>query len=270
MKALAIIAAVLAALGLGAVAFVYSGLYDISATDQHLPPTFHAMKKAMERSVERRAKDIAVPDLGSPAQLERGLAIFRSHCVQCHGAPGVAPEPFALALRPLPTPLVRSGRDRGPAYLFWIVKFGIKMTGMPSWEFRMEEDDMWAVVAFLQKLPHLSPAEYQAMRAAPWKRTDAPATGDPDVERGKRAMLQYACVACHQIPGVTGAEVRVGPPLHGVGSRKVIGGVLDNTPENMAQWLRSPPGHAPGTAMPALGVTTRDARDMAAFLATLR
>jgi mono/diheme cytochrome c family protein len=271
MKIAAVLLAVLAVLGLGGVAFVYSGLYDISATDQHLPPTFHAMKKTMERSVERRARDIPVPgDLGSATQLVRGLALFRAHCVQCHGAPGVAPEPFALALRPLPTPLVHSGREREPGYLYWVVKQGIKMTAMPSWEMRMSEDDMWAVVAFMRRLPHLSPAQYAALHAPPLEPADIPATGPPDAQRGKRAMLQYACVACHQIPGVTGAEAAVGPPLHGVGSRKVIGGVLDNTPDNMARWLMAPREYAPGSAMPNLGVTSRDAADMAAYLATLR
>jgi mono/diheme cytochrome c family protein len=270
MKIVLIIAAVLAALGLGAAAFVYSGLYDISATDQHLPPTFHAIRKTMERSVERRAKDIVAPPLGSPAQLERGLAIFRAHCVQCHGAPGVAPEPFALALRPLPTPLVRSGRDREPAYLYWVVRNGIKMTAMPSWEMRMADEDLWAVVAFMRKLPSLSPREYEALEAPRLEHADIAPTGEPDAARGKRALLQYACVACHEIPGVTGAEVRVGPPLHGIGSRQTLGGVLPNTPENMALWLRAPRDHAPGSAMPNLGISTRDARDMAAYLATLR
>jgi mono/diheme cytochrome c family protein len=271
MKIAAIVLAVLAALALGGAAFVYSGLYDVSATDQHLPPTFHAMKKTMERSVERRAKDIAVPaELGTPAQLARGLALFRAHCVQCHGAPGVAPEPFALSMRPLPTPLVHSGREREPAYVYWIVKYGLKMTGMPSWEMRMDEGDLWAVVAFVRKLPSLAPREYEALRAPPVEIADVAPVGEPDAARGKRALLQYACVACHQIPGVTGAEVAVGPPLHGIGSRKVIGGVLDNTPDNMVRWLVAPREHAPGSAMPNLGVTTRDARDMAAYLATLR
>jgi mono/diheme cytochrome c family protein len=261
MKIAAIVLAVLAALGLGGVAFVYSGLYDVSATDQHLPPTFHAMKKTMERSVERRAKDIAVPaGLGTPAQLARGLALFRAHCVQCHGAPGVAPEPF----------VVHSGREREPAYVYWIVKYGLKMTGMPSWEMRMDEGDLWAVVAFVRKLPSLSPREYEALRAPAVEIADIAPVGEPDAARGKRALLQYACVACHQIPGVTGAEVAVGPPLHGIGSRQVIGGVLDNTPDNMVRWLMAPREHSTGTAMPNLGVTARDARDMAAYLATLR
>jgi mono/diheme cytochrome c family protein len=159
---------VLLALSLcGAAAFVYSGLYDISATDQHLAPTYYAIKKTMERSVARRAARIEVPSLGTPAQLERGLTLYRAHCVQCHGAPGVAPEPFALGLTPLPTPLARSGLDRTPAELFWVMKHGIKMTAMPAWEYRMPDEDIWAVVAFVKRLPKLSVPDYMAREAAP-------------------------------------------------------------------------------------------------------
>ena len=146
-------------------AFVWSGLYDISATDQHLAPTYHLIKKTMERSVERRAADIRVPALGAPEQLSRGVALFREHCVQCHGGPGVAPEPFSLGLTPLATPLARSGKDRSPAYLYWVLKEGIKMTGMPAWKYRLDEEELWSVVAFLKVLPLLSPQAYGAMQA---------------------------------------------------------------------------------------------------------
>ncbi len=267
--ALALFALLALAVG-GATAFVDSGLYDISATDQHLAPTYYAIRKAMERSVERRASDIAVPPLGEPKQLERGLSLYREHCVQCHGAPGIAPEPFALGLTPLPTPLARSGKDRNPAHLYWVLKHGIKMTGMPAWEFRMAEQDLWAVVAFLKRLPLLSPRAYKELASAPAQPMAQGASGEADAERGKRALRQYGCIACHEIPGEVGPEARLGPTLHGIGSRLMLGGVLPNSPENMARWLRAPQAFSPHSAMPVLGVTERDARDMAAHLATLR
>jgi mono/diheme cytochrome c family protein len=254
----------------GATAFVYSGLYDISATDNHLAPTYHVIRKAMERSVARRAADIDVPPLGAPAQLERGLALYRAHCVQCHGAPGVAPEPFALGLTPLATPLARSGKDRTPAQLFWVVKHGIKMTGMPAWEFRFTDEDIWAVVSFLQRLPLLSVAEYQALQAPPPLPAAPPVAGKPDLERGRRALEQFGCIGCHEIPGAVGPEARLGPTLHGIGSRSMLGGVLPNSFDNMVLWLRAPQSFSRHSAMPTLGVTERDARDMAAYLATLK
>ncbi len=89
-------------------------------------------------------------------------------------------------------------------------------------------------------------------------------------ERGRDAMRKYGCQSCHTIPGVTGARALVGPPLNGIAGRSFIGGVLTNSPDNMMAWLRDPPAHAPRTAMPNLGVTEKDARDMTAYLYTLR
>lgn len=271
MKRFLLHAAILAALG-GVVAFAIAalGLYDISATDQHLRPTYHLLRLGMDRSVALRARNLQPPPMDDPRRIARGADLFRDHCVQCHGGPGVAPEPFALALRPHATPLARSGLERSPQHLFWVVKHGIKMTGMPAWEYRFPEEDLWSVVAFVKHLPSLTPAQYQALPRTPAPPPAVAATAAPDPARGRKALEQYACIACHEIPGLVGPEARLGPTLHGIGSRKVLGGVLENTPENMATWLRTPQTIAPGTAMPNLGVTERDARDMAAHLATLR
>ena len=84
----------------------HAGVYDISATDQHLAPTYWVLDTGMRRTVKQRAAEIAVPDLGQPRQIERGLALYRQHCVQCHGAPGLAPESFALGMTPAPANLV--------------------------------------------------------------------------------------------------------------------------------------------------------------------
>ncbi len=88
--------------------------------------------------------------------------------------------------------------------------------------------------------------------------------------RGREALRSYGCMSCHAIPGVRGADALVGPPLAGIASRSYIGGVLSNTPEHMIQWLRNPPAIDSKTAMPNMNVTERDARDMAAYLYTLR
>ena len=275
MKRLLAHFAIFLALGVvGAAVVVWGGLYDISATDEHLRPTFVMLKKALERSVERRAKDIVVPPLGDAAQVREGARIFELHCVQCHGGPGVAPEPFALALRPLATPLARSGLDRDARFLYWVVRNGIKMTGMPAWEFRLDETQMWSVVAFVKQLPALSPADYATLvRSARQTTQPAPvaASQEPlDRERGRKALEQYGCVGCHEIPRMVGPEARLGPTLHGIASRKVLAGLLDNTPENLVRFIREPQRVKPGSAMPDLGVTERDARDMAAHMATFR
>ena len=254
----------------GGAGFVWSGLYDISATDQHLPPTYQLIELMMRRSVERRGANIPVPELGGEARLVRGLALYRRHCVQCHGAPGVAPEPFALGMTPLPAPLVQTGREWSPGELFWVIKHGIKMTGMPAWKFRLGDEEIWALVAFMRgQLPYVTPAQYRALPDVKAEQSP-PALREPDPARGREALQQYACVACHRIPGVTGPEARVGPPLEGIGSRQMLAGVLPNSPDNMVRWIRFPHELSPLGAMPGLGVSERDARDIAAYLATLK
>lgn len=92
--------------------------------------------------------------------------------------------------------------------------------------------------------------------------------GNP--ENGKLLLRQFACGSCHSIPGVANADGKVGPPLKGVAQRVYLGGVLPNTPENMASFIRAPHEAAPRTAMPDLGVSEAHARDMVAYLYTLK
>jgi mono/diheme cytochrome c family protein len=252
------------------VAVFYAGIYDISATDQHVAPTYWLLDTGMRRSVRQRAAEIALPDLEQPGQIERGLALYRQHCVQCHGAPGVPPEPFALGMLPAPANLVYTAREWPAAEVFWVVKEGIKMTGMPAWKHRMTDDDIWAIVSFMRELPRLSPDEYRSRKTAALTASAPLPAAAPDAVRGKEAISQYACATCHQIPGIVGANAPVGPPLKEIGTRGFIAGVLPNTPQNMARWLRHPQAVNPKSAMPDLGVTERDARDIAAYLATLK
>jgi cytochrome c len=94
----------------------------------------------------------------------------------------------------------------------------------------------------------------------------APTVPGGDAERGKVALRGYGCGSCHTIPGIRGARGLVGPPLADVGRRIYIAGVLPNEPMNMIQWIMDPPRVDSKTAMPNLGVTERDARDMAEYL----
>jgi cytochrome c2 len=87
---------------------------------------------------------------------------------------------------------------------------------------------------------------------------------------GRRLLYSYGCGSCHTIPGIGEADGKIGPPLSGVGSRFYIAGVLENTPEALSRWIAQPQEVQPGNAMPDLGVTQEQARDMAAYLYTLR
>ena len=90
------------------------------------------------------------------------------------------------------------------------------------------------------------------------------------VQRGRESLAGFGCGSCHTIAGVTGARGRVGPPLTGVASRAIIAGELANTPENMVRWIRDPVAIEPNVAMPNLQVSEATARDMVAYLYTLR
>jgi cytochrome c1 len=92
--------------------------------------------------------------------------------------------------------------------------------------------------------------------------------GDPD--RGKAAITRYGCPSCHNIPGVPGATATVGPPLDNIAVRSVLGGHLTNTPDNMERWIQKPQEVDPKNVMPDMSVTDQDAKDIVAFLYTLR
>lgn len=97
-------------------------------------------------------------------------------------------------------------------------------------------------------------------------REKAEALTGGDIDRGERAFLAYGCGGCHSIDGVPQARGKVGPPLDSVGGRAVIGGRLENKPDNLMRWIVNPQAVAPGTAMPNLDVKPADARDISAFL----
>ncbi len=264
------------ALALGAAcvagAMVYGGLYNVASTTQHTQIVYSVLERAMRQSVRLRARDIEPPALGDERQLVRGAGVFQDKCVQCHGAPGVAQADIGKSMQPVPGPLVDASQRWRPRELYWLTRHGIKMSGMPAWEFHLSDEELWSVVAFLGRLPQLSPQQYTqlaALERLPSTEAQNRAMPAVDAIRGKRALYQYACNACHTIPGVTGSAPNVGPPLDGMARRQVIGGKLANTPENMVRWLRHTREIDPLTAMPDMGVNERDARDIAAYLSTL-
>jgi len=273
-KVLATLCAVLM-VGLAAVAaFVWSGVYNIAASSPHTQWVYSMLEYTMRQSVRLRASRIESPPLSTPALLERGALCYQDHCQICHGGPGVAQEDIALGMQPLPGPLIDAPSRWKARELYWITRNGITMSGMPAWRFRLADADLWALAGFIGQLPQLSPNEYRAVMARLAGQQCAPDAGLAadsigDAARGRVALSQYACQGCHEIPGITGSTVHVGPPLAGTARRQLIAGQIGNTPEQMVRWLRNPQSVDPMTAMPNLGVTERDARDMAAYLATL-
>jgi mono/diheme cytochrome c family protein len=159
--------------------------------------------------------------------------------------------------------------------LYWITRNGIKMSGMPAWQHHLSEAELWAVVAFVLQLPELTPAAYaELMVQAPQCRgaepPGAPGRANDRAERGRLALSMYGCHACHSIPGVSGSQPQVGPPLAGFASGQLIAGRLPYTHDNLVAWIRQPQRFDPRTAMPDHAVTPEHADEMAAYLATLR
>jgi len=277
LPALALAAAMLAALMACAGALVvYGGFYNVAATTQHVQPVYSLLETAMKYSVRLRARNIEAPDLQDPERIRRGAALFHGKCVQCHGAPGVAQNDIGKSMQPVPGPLVDALQRWRPREIYWITRHGIKMSGMPAWQFRLDDAQLWDVVAFVQRLPELTPQAYAgAIQDAPppaslsMAQSSAVQNRPSDAERGRLALAHHACSACHTIPGITGSSPNVGPPLGGLASRSLIAGKLANTPDNLVAWLRHPQAVKPLTAMPDMGVNEADARDMAAYLATL-
>lgn len=263
--------ATLAAAMAGGLGFMYSGLYSVAATSQHTPMVHWALEQGMRASVRRHAAGIEAPAFDA-AMLRKGAYCFDVNCVQCHGGPGRAPQPFSMGLLPNAKSLVQTGRDWPPQYIYWVTRHGIRMAGMPAWELRLDDRDLWAIAGFVRhELPALTVEQYrERVAGVDAERCDAPlATAPPDAARGQLAMRQYGCHGCHIVPGITGSEVHVGPPLRGFARRPLIAGAVPNTPENLIQWLRDPQSLRPRTLMPRLGVTEQHARDIQSYLATL-
>lgn len=256
---------------LAAALVLQAGWYDASAVRPHFQFVHTLLERGMQQSVRFHARDVVAPP-SSPLAVARGGASFRQHCEQCHGGPGVAQGVLGRSMQPVPGPLADAGRRWKARELYWITAKGIKMSGMPAWGFHLSEREIWDIVAFLGELPALTPEAYKALPVA-----RSPGVGDPagiahsvigagNRERGRVALTQYACHSCHLIPGVTGPQTFVGPNLDGLMQRSFIAGTLPRSEANLVRWIMATQEVKPGSAMPQLGVSERDARDMAAYL----
>ncbi len=165
MKNVARSVAIAALLLAGALGFVYSGAFNISAQDRHWGLTRVVFELARDRSIKAHAEGISVPaDLGQHDQIIQGLMHYRAHCAVCHGGPGIVPDDMARGMYPAPPDLRQAVLRRTPAQLFWIIKNGVKMSGMPAWSDHGNVE-LWPIVAFLTQLPTLDSAAYTRLEA---------------------------------------------------------------------------------------------------------
>jgi cytochrome c553 len=153
---------ILAALGLlGGFLFAWSGLFNVGASTGHWAITDWFLHYAMRQSVATHSMAIDAPALADPALVHRGAGHYASGCAPCHGAPGQPRSAIALAMTPPPPFLPERIAEWQPNELFWIVRHGVKFTGMPAWAALERTDEVWAMVAFLLLLPDMRPEEYR-------------------------------------------------------------------------------------------------------------
>jgi len=155
--------------GIGAAVFFFAGYYSVAGTAEDPAIVHWALTQVRSASINRYAHDQPPPaiNINEPATVQAGAKAFAAHgCVNCHGAPGVSWAKFSEGLHPDPPDLKEIVDHRTPAQLFWVVRNGINMTGMPSFaQAGTKDDEIWSIVAFLKKLPGVSEADYKAWTA---------------------------------------------------------------------------------------------------------
>jgi cytochrome c553 len=159
-------AAALAALVIGGGLFIESGYYDIGADDHHTKWVLDLIERLRERSIEVRARRIQVPMLEDPRRIEAGAQRYATLCAGCHLAPGATKSDIRSGLYPHPPNLAQE--EVQPAQrAFWIVKHGIKMSAMPAWSQTLDDASIWDVVAFIRKMPAMTPETYRELSRGP-------------------------------------------------------------------------------------------------------
>jgi mono/diheme cytochrome c family protein len=187
MRAIRILLALIILLALAAAGVVYSGAYDVSAANPEPAWRARLFETVKDRSIDRRAAEqqAAAPSLTDPERIRTGVVHFNEMCVTCHGAPGVPKSEIGMGLNPDPPDLAHEGEEQAPGRLFWVLKNGIKMTGMPAFGMTHTDDQIWAMVAFLKQLPKIDAQRYAAMlqeagvRPAAAEHEHEPAVGPP-------------------------------------------------------------------------------------------
>jgi mono/diheme cytochrome c family protein len=165
-KTIAILVAAGAVGSIAVLAGAYFGLVNVGADDPHSPAVHTFLTMVRDRSIAVRAGDIEVPKLDDESLIRSGAGNYNAMCTGCHLAPGVAKTELSQALYPTPPNLAGIAVERDPAITFWVIKHGIKATGMPAWGKSMGDEYIWGMVAFLKQLPTMDAERYQALVAS--------------------------------------------------------------------------------------------------------
>jgi mono/diheme cytochrome c family protein len=147
--------------------FVYSGIYDVSASSEDNPIVAWTLHKTYEVSLHRHAgADVPPADLLSMQNIRAGARFYDSTCAVCHGAPGRSPGAVALGLQPAPPALLAATRRNMPLLMFWVIKHGVNMTAMPAFGKSEPDSTLWQTTAFLYHARGISRKEYEGLTGA--------------------------------------------------------------------------------------------------------
>jgi cytochrome c553 len=198
----------LAALLLAGLLVSFSGLVSVAASSGHLPPVSWFLHWTLQNAVRTQSLGIEPPpdlDLDDRALVRRAAGHFASSCAPCHGGPEQVQNPVVLEMTPAPPSLAEKVPQWRARELFWIVKHGVKFSGMPAWPAPARDDEIWAMVAFLRALPDMDATRYRELTEGPEtrpshsvERSTALLLEGQDLE-AKRAIA--TCARCHAWDG---------------------------------------------------------------------
>jgi hypothetical protein len=163
MKLLSLIGALAIVVGIAALVFFFGGFFNVSAVPEDLAPVKWALVKVRMAAVDHYATQRPPSGFDAPDKVQAGAKAYMARgCTNCHGGPGVEWQKFSEGLRPDPPDLKEIVNEREPRHLFWVVKNGINMTGMPSFERAgVPDPEIWNIVAFLKKLPEVKEEDFK-------------------------------------------------------------------------------------------------------------
>ena len=163
MRVLAIIGALAIVVASGAAVYFFGGFYSVAGTVEDPAVVHWALVKVRTVSIERHATDQPPAKFGEPAMVQAGAREYAEHgCTTCHGGPGVKWAKFSEGLHPDPPDLKEVVGGATPSQLFWVIKNGINMTGMPSFAGAgVKDEDIWKITAFVKKLPNVKDADFK-------------------------------------------------------------------------------------------------------------
>jgi len=146
--------------------FIWSGVYNIAADDAHTKPVYSMLQMLRDRSITARANELhPPPNLNEAALIRQGAGNYDAMCTSCHLGPDMEETEISKGLYPAP-PNFSEMEVGDPAHHFWVIKHGIKASGMPAWGKSMEDKYIWGIVAFMQQLPKLDGEQYLALVAS--------------------------------------------------------------------------------------------------------